>query len=1321
MPKVIQAAEFFVVGGPVQPDRLCYVERSVDRLLLEVIRAKQLCCVLGPRGMGKSSLMQRTARTLRQAGELAAVVNLAQIGARGDSGTAERWAFSIAHKVAHELNLHAGLENWWREYTSLVTEQRLVDFFWEIVLTNTTAPITIFIDEIDAVLELPFAQELFAAIRDCQQRRAREPDFSRLNFVLLGTASRRQLAANDRSSPFMEAAGVEPGEFSLEEAYRLALGFGGEQELSQALMDRVYAWTSGHPYLTQKVARSVVRKGGRLEDVERVVREQLLAPGAAADEPLLSHIRSSLLRRSPPARRAAKLLRRLASGKKVPAPTDGSVLEELFSSGVVVLDSNRRLEYRNRILKEIVGGRWLRGSRLGWRVVAAAVALALAAAGAAFWYTQYLPVADVATLTSDRVDASAIDEAYRRLRALPGFAERADELFAAALVRQARATTTLAEAVAIDTRLRTLAGQESVADRELASFWLRRARGAAHAEQRDAAALFALRAAESPSPEQATAASFFRELVSNDYPYLERSLRLGSAPAAWHMLFADTTVVALDAEHHVLHLPFGAIAGSGALGTPPPRLTALQYVALTRELVVAGAGTAGEFELTLALQHPVGSDLLVTLAAPSGAEAVVAVPSSPGAAAETFVFAAARGSPLATLADEGRAGTWRLTVVDRREGNAGVLAEWALAFEGESWRDTPAELLPIPEPARTEAVAVTVTGALALAQPEEPGAVGAVAVWNLATQKLEGDFTVPTVPRHVALNITGNRLLTATDKVVTLWNVADGLPVARLTTETEFVLPPVFSPDGGYVAIAERVADAQPLYSVLRTADASLVGSIEGLADARSWQLGPGARYVAVTGPAHVVRVLELRRGELLKRLTLVRDVERLLPLADGALVLTVDAAGELLVWSLADIGTPRHFGTTVAATSVSVAADGTRVAYDAADGVVVVDVASGTPAYHLRHVGALPITATQLAADGGQLVTATAEALRLWSLPSIPGEVARPLDAAAPMVVAIDRTADLVAVGLRSGQLQLLRTGELAEAGSTTRLDYFGHRGPITAAAIAASRGLAATGGSDGIVRFWDLASAAPTGVVMQPASEPIAVLTLSADGVWVASAAGRTVRIAAVADGRVANEIPSAAAVTALVFSADASAIAIGDSAGTVSLAELTTPRPRWTVQLGAAATALAFALEGQRLAVGDAAGGVRLLQAADGSSAGGTRTVSPPIRWLDFGNDGSVLLLANDGWLHALATSSSALEPVHSRFAPRRTWRSALAAGPGAQVRLVGWDGRGVLGAASLDLAALPDIDATHAAPQTERNWPAVLALRLDDNGEPAPFNP
>ena len=1319
MPKVIQAAEFFVVGSPVPPERLCYVERAADRRLLHAIRAQQLCCVLGPRGMGKTSLMQRAAVALRQAGELAAAIDLAQIGARSEGGTEDRWAFSVAHKVAHELDLHVDLATWWQAHTALAGEQRLVDFFWQVVLTNTTAPVTVFFDEIEVALALPFARELFTVLHSCEQRRTEEPDFARLNFVVLGCAPRRQLAGNDHSSPFMEAEAIELGDFSPEEAYRLAIGFGGEQELAKALMDRVYSWTSGHPYLTQRVARGVARKGGKLEDVERVVREQLLAPRSTDDEPLLKHIQGVLAQRSQSAQRAAKLLRRLASGGKVPAPKDVRLLEHLYLSGVVVLDANQRLVYRNRILRELTAGRWLKGSRFGRRVAAAAAVLALAAAGAAYWYTQYLPVADVATLTSDSADAPAIDAAYLRLRALPGFADSADRLLAAALARQSQGATTFAAAVAIDTRLRSLPGQGSVADPLLAAFWLRRARVAAHAEQREAAVLFALRAADLPSAERPSATAYVRELVSTDYPHLERSLRLAVAPAAWRMLFADDAVLLLDAERRMLRMPFGAAAGGSALGTAPQPLTALQHEVLSRELAVEGEGTAGELELTLQLHHPAGSELLMTLTAPSGATAAVAVANSAADAIETLVFPATEGTPLAALADEGRAGGWRLTVVDRRVGNAGELAGWQLRFAQDVWNDTPAEPLVIPEPTRTEAVTVTVYGTLAVAQPATSGAVGAVALWNLATQQLANDFTLSAAPRDVAVNATGDRLLTATAEVVTLWNTADATPVARLTTATEFVLPPLFSPDGGYIAIAESVEGAPPLYSVLRAADASLVGSIEAVAGALRWQLGPGARYVAVTGPAHVVRVLELRRGEQLRRLTHAHDVARLLPFGDGATLLTVDVAGEVAVWPLTGVGAARRLGTTVSVASVSVAADGTRVAYDTADGVVVLDVASGVPVYHLRHAGALPITATELGADGEELVTASAAALRLWSLPPAPSAVAAIAAEAAPTVVAIDRAADLVAVGLRSGQLQLRTGAELAAA--TAELNYFGHRGPITAVTVDAGRGLAATGGGDGIVRLWDVASAMPTGVVMQPAAESIAVVALSADGLWVANAAGSVVRVAAVADGRVAREMQSAAAITLLAFSADASAIAVGDSAGALTLTALAPTRESWTVQLGAPVTALVFAPNGEQVAVADAGRGLRVLRFADGSAVGPVRVLPQAARWLDFSADGGALLLATEAWLHALATTSPALETVHSRLAPRRLSGAALAVGPGMQVRIAGVDARGVLGATAIDLAAPAAADSPTAAVPPARDWPAAFALRLDDNGEPGPFDP
>ena len=134
-----------------------------------------------------------------------------------------------------------------------------------------------------------------------------------------------------------------------------------------------------------------------------------------------------------------------------------------------------------------------------------------------------------------------------------------------------------------------------------------------------------------------------------------------------------------------------------------------------------------------------------------------------------------------------------------------------------------------------------------------------------------------------------------------LWNADDGALVARVGTETEFVLPPVFSADGGYVAIAERVDGANPLYSVLRSADASLVAQHRRCARrASAGSSAPAGATSRCKGPETVVRVLETRRGAELGRLAHAHAVERLLHSTDGAVLLTVDRAGAIAAWPLA-------------------------------------------------------------------------------------------------------------------------------------------------------------------------------------------------------------------------------------------------------------------------------------------------------------------------------------------------------------------------------------------------------------------------------------
>ena len=202
MSKPLQAVDFFVVGGPVQPDRPCYVQREADQSLSQGISEGHFCYVLGPRAMGKSSLLGRTMRLLRAEGQLAAVIDLTQIGAREQGAEAGRWYYSIAYRVLRELRLKVDLQSWWQENSVLTREQRLVEFFLDVVLANTDRPVTIFVDEIERTLDLPYAEELFATIRAVYSGRGTEPELSRLNFVLLGTAAPGALCKDTSVSPF---------------------------------------------------------------------------------------------------------------------------------------------------------------------------------------------------------------------------------------------------------------------------------------------------------------------------------------------------------------------------------------------------------------------------------------------------------------------------------------------------------------------------------------------------------------------------------------------------------------------------------------------------------------------------------------------------------------------------------------------------------------------------------------------------------------------------------------------------------------------------------------------------------------------------------------------------------------------------------------------------------------------------------------------------------------------------------------------------------------------------------------------------------------
>ena len=206
-----------------------------------------------------------------------------------------------------------------------------------------------------------------------------------------------------------------------------------------------------------------------------------------------------------------------------------------------------------------------------------------------------------------------------------------------------------------------------------------------------------------------------------------------------------------------------------------------------------------------------------------------------------------------------------------------------------------------------------------------------------------------------------------------------------------------------------------------------------------------------------------------------------------------------------------RRVGITRAPQSLSAA--GSRLAYQAMDYSVAVRwLPEGSPVGVRPGVGA-PLE-LEVSSDGRALVSRIADVLRIWELPPSDGE---PHPLASVASLALDAGAEEAVLGDWDGHLRTVSRTDptLGVARDELGLEFIGHNGPITAVAMDSGRGLAASGGSDGVVRLWDLASGAPTAPFLRHPQGPIQELALSDDGRWVASAAEYAARVWNVADG--------------------------------------------------------------------------------------------------------------------------------------------------------------------------------------------------------------
>lgn len=474
------AAPFFIDGGSLPTDAPSYVERPADRTLYERVKRGELCYLLTPRRSGKSSLLLRLRERLRQEGMKVAFVDLTMVGLT-DSG--DQWFYGFCYSIARELALTVAFESWWPQHLALPATQRMTECLRYFFLQQFAEPLLILVDEIENTRKLAFGDDFLAALRACFNARAQDSEYARLNFVLAGLSTPADLIKDPARTPFNVGSRVELTDFTMAEADGLIVGLRDRCPEPKRVLERILDWTSGHPYLTQRLCKAASERLTRPGETDALVELELLSEQGRGKEDHFKFVRERVLG-ADRARAVLTLYGRVLRGPRVEADTRSPVHDALRLSDLVRIETDGTLAPRNRILETVFDRtfvrRALRWSRQTFAVAASISLTVLTAIVFVFGVLprNYLQAIDVADQDPPNLE-------YRKLHSIPGWG--------------------------------------SVADEHLAHYFDRRAMIAAQNGDRDRALLNSLHADSiSPKPRRRAQAA---ALITEDLVSLERTFR----------------------------------------------------------------------------------------------------------------------------------------------------------------------------------------------------------------------------------------------------------------------------------------------------------------------------------------------------------------------------------------------------------------------------------------------------------------------------------------------------------------------------------------------------------------------------------------------------------------------------------------------------------------------------------------------------------------------------------------------------------------------------------------------------------------------------
>jgi len=322
------------VGGAISEDSPFYIERSTDPEFLQAIRNKEsIVLVKGPRQMGKTSLIGRGAKLVKELGWRHATTDFQKLST-AQLSSEETFYKVLAATVARQLKFQY---DWDSEWLDVFGPNMNMDNFIRAALEASDVPLVWFMDEADKLFGLSCASDFFGLVRSWHNSRATEPGGPWDRFtVVIGYATEAHLFIQDlNQSPFNVGRQLPLQLFTLEQTSDLNRRHGSP--LTAAEVSEMQNLLGGQPFLTRRAFDVLARKNMDFPT--------LMHTADRDDGPFGDHLKRMLISVS----QLPEVLQAMRASLDSPKISDSEGYHRLLAAGIVQQGSDNKVTYRNAL------------------------------------------------------------------------------------------------------------------------------------------------------------------------------------------------------------------------------------------------------------------------------------------------------------------------------------------------------------------------------------------------------------------------------------------------------------------------------------------------------------------------------------------------------------------------------------------------------------------------------------------------------------------------------------------------------------------------------------------------------------------------------------------------------------------------------------------------------------------------------------------------------------------------------------------------------------------------------------------------------------